>query len=204
MDAEAEDAAEETSTLRRASQVNVSGRVLSAPVARCSRMYSREGRVDGDFRGGGGLGSLGRKVGRDADGYAGGLAELWIGRSEGRVNAQPWRRTVQQEKEGTHSLAEGDTGGELLGRAGRDHALRDALDEGVGRAQALVVGRGARGDSGRLPNAVDDAASMSWKEVSCMLASETDRVALGTHQVGGAPCAETIVGSKAAAAAMIT
>jgi hypothetical protein len=72
-------------------------------------------------------------------------------------------RVVQKEKKGTSSPAEGDTGGELLGRASRNHALRDALNEGVGRAQALVVGRGARGDRRRLPNAVDDAVPITAK-----------------------------------------
>lgn len=92
-----------------------------------------------------------------------------------------------KRRQETHSLAKGNTGSELLGRAGRDHALRDALDEGVGRAQALIVGRGARGDCSRLSNAVDDAVSMPSGKVSWILGERDGRVALGTHQVGGAP-----------------
>jgi hypothetical protein len=91
----------------------------------------------------------------------------------------PCQRTAfascSKRRKETHSLAKGDTGSELLGRASRYHALRDTLDEGLGRAQALVVGRGARGDSSRLPDAVDDAVPIPSKEVSCLLASEREQ-----------------------------
>lgn len=57
---------------------------------------------------------------------------------------------------GAHSFAKADTGGEVFWGARRNHALRNALNEGFGRAQALVVGRSAGSDGGRLTDAVDD------------------------------------------------